>query len=86
MARVILERDQRKTLDVNAYILGKMDIKNITLQAMASQVGCSRQTLRNRLHTGNLTFKELLLIFDALELEDHEIVSLMKLYEDVKHG
>ena len=84
MARVILERDQKKTLDVNAYILGKMNIKNITLQDMASEIGCSRQTLKNRLHDGNLTFLDLLVIFSVLELEDHEIINLMKLYDDVK--
>ena len=79
MAKVILEADKKKVLDVNTYILGRMVQEEVTQTMMANHIGCSRQTLRNRLFNGELTYKDLLMIFDKLNFSDDEILAFMRL-------
>ena len=80
MAKVILENDKRKCIDARKYILGAMQLKNITMTDMAKYIGISRQTLTSRLFNDTLQLRDFWLIADKLELTDTEILALSKLY------
>lgn len=80
MAKVILERDKRKSLDVGAYILGKMKQKGITMDQMAAYIGITRQTLQKRLFNGSIQLRDFWFMADKLDLTDEERLAFSKLY------
>lgn len=83
MAKISLERDKKRILDVHDFIAGRMYREKITSEEMAKYLGLSRKTFMNRLMNGGLLYRDLLLAFDRLGLEDHEIVAVMKLRREM---
>ena len=82
MAKVILEKDKKRILDVHDFVAGRMYREKITSEEMAKYLGLSRKTFMNRLMNGGLLYRDLLLIFERLGLEDHEILAVMKLRKE----
>ena len=77
MAKVTLLPEQRKSEEAMIYLIGLMKIRKITQDQMASELNITRKTFRDRMNHGTLTYKDLLLIFDKLELTQEKRSELM---------
>lgn len=79
MAKVTLLPEDRKTEDALIYLDGMMNIRKITKDQMAKELNISRMTLYNRMRTGTLTYKDLLLMFDLLDVPQDKRLELLTL-------
>ena len=79
MAKVTLLPEDRKTEDALIYLDGMMNIRKITKDQMAKELNISRMTLYNRMRTGTLTYKDLLLMFDLLDVPHDKRLELLTL-------
>lgn len=79
MARIILLPENKKIEEAMAFILGTMKVKKVTQEQMANHLCITRKTFSDRLHNGSLTYKDLIQIFDVLELPKEKISELMML-------
>lgn len=79
MAKVTLLPEERKTEDALIYLDGMMNIRKITKDQMAKELNISRMTLYNRMRTGTLTYKDLLLMFDLLDVPQDKRSELLTL-------
>lgn len=79
MAKVTLLPEDRKTEDALIYLDGMMNIRKITKDQMAKELNISRMTLYNRMRTGTLTYKDLLLMFDLLDIPQDKRSELLTL-------
>lgn len=79
MAKVTLLPEDRKTEDALIYLYGMMNIRKITKDQMAKELNISRMTLYNRMRTGTLTYKDLLLMFDLLDVPQDKRSELLTL-------
>jgi len=79
MAKVTLLPEDRKTEDALIYLDGMMNIRKITKDQMAKELNISRMTLYNRMRTGTLTYKDLLLMFDLLDVPQDKRSELLTL-------
>lgn len=79
MAKITLLPEDRKTEDALIYLDGMMNIRKITKDQMAKELNISRMTLYNRMRTGTLTYKDLLLMFDKLDVPQDKRSELLTL-------
>lgn len=79
MAKITLLPEDRKTEDALIYLDGMMNIRKITKDQMAKELNISRMTLYNRMRTGTLTYKDLLLMFDLLDVPQDKRSELLTL-------
>lgn len=79
MAKVTLLPEDRKTEEALIYLDGMMNIRKITKDQMAKELNISRMTLYNRMRTGTLTYKDLLLMFDLLDVPQDKRSELLTL-------
>lgn len=79
MSKIILLPEDRKTEYALIYLDGMMNIRKITKDQMAKELNISRMTLYNRMRTGTLTYKDLLLMFDLLDVPQDKRSELLTL-------
>lgn len=79
MAKVTLLPEDRKTEDALIYLDGLMKVRKVTRDQMAKELNISRKSLYNRMRTGTLTYKDLLLMFDLLDVPQDKRLELLTL-------
>lgn len=79
MAKITLLPEDRKTEEALIYLDGMMNIRKITKDQMAKELNISRMTLYNRMQTGTLTYKDLLMMFDKLDVPQEKRSELLTL-------
>ena len=79
MARIILLPENRKIEEAMVIILGMMRVRKISQEKMANHLCITRKTFSDRLRSGTLTYKDLIQIFDVLELPKEKVTELMML-------
>lgn len=65
--------------DIGANIAGLMFRNKLSQTKMASALGLTQGGFNYKLRNNSFTYKDLIIIFHELELEDAEIVRLMKI-------
>ncbi len=79
MAKVTLLTEDRKTEEALIYLNGLMKVRKITQEQMANELDISRMTLLSRMQHGTLTYKDLLLMFDKLDVPQEKRSELLTL-------
>lgn len=78
MPRVYLTKQDKLNNKLTALIYGTMKVKHITQTQMAEVLGISQQAFGKKLKKAQFTFSELFMVFEKLELQDEEILSVMR--------
>lgn len=79
MPRVFLNKKKYALQDMSAYIIGQMKVQKISQADVAKELGTTQQNLSKRLHDNNLSYGDLLTIFDILNTPDDIILKLMRI-------
>ena len=79
MPRIKALQHEYKDKDLQSYLRAWMYRANMTQEAVAHELGISRQAYNYKLRHSTFTYKDLLIIFRALQLTDDEILFLMVL-------
>lgn len=79
MPRVKALQHEYKDKDLGSYLRAWMYRSHMTQEDVANELGISRQAYNYKLRHSTFTYKDLLIIFRALELTDDEILYLMVL-------
>ena len=78
MPKVYLTRHQQFNNKLVSLIYGTMKVKHISQKKMAEKLDISQQAFGKKLKNGQFTYWDLVRIFEALEFEDEQILSLMR--------
>ncbi len=84
MPKVAINNRKYKESELEKFVKSKCVRRGIKLQDIAVELGVSRSTLWRELKKGTTKYGELLLIVNALDLSDEEVVNLMRLNERTK--
>ena len=79
MPKVYLTRQDKLNEKLVAYIYGAMKVKKITQREMADRLGVSQPAFAKKLKKCRFTHADLATIFDTLDTQDEEILSVMRL-------
>ena len=79
MPRVFLTRQQQLNNKLVAYIYGAMKVKKIPQRSMADKLGISQPAFAKKLKNCQFTHADLATIFEVLDTQDEEIISVMRL-------
>lgn len=82
MPRVYLTRQGELNNRIVKLIYGTMKLKGISQTYLADKLGVKQPSLNRKLKTAHFTFADLATIFEVLELEDEEILSVMRLRKE----
>ena len=78
MPRVYLTKQDELNNKLVALIYGTMKVKHVSQARIARRLGISQPAFSKKLKKGQFTYWELVNIFDELELEDNQILSVMR--------
>ena len=79
MPKVYLTKQDQLNNKLVTLIYGTMKVKKITQRAMADKLGISQPAFAKKLKNCQFTYVELPTIFEMLDMQDAEILSVMKL-------
>lgn len=79
MPRVYLTKQDKLNSKLVAYVYGTMKVKKIPQREMADRLGISQPAFAKKLKNCQFTFADLATIFDTLDTQDEEILSVMRL-------
>ena len=79
MPRTYLTRQDKLNNKLITLIYGTMKVKRITQRNMADKLGISQPAFAKKLKKCQFTFAELTTIFEVLDTQDEEIISVMRL-------
>lgn len=79
MPRVYLTKQDKLNSKLVAYVYGTMKVKKIPQREMADRLGISQPAFAKKLKNCQFTFADLATIFDTLDTQDGEILSVMRL-------
>ena len=78
MPKVYLTRHQQFNNKLVSLIYGTMKVKHITQAKIAKHLDISQQAFGKKLKNAQFTYWDLFLIFEFLEFEDEQILSLLR--------
>ena len=78
MPRVYLTKQDELNSRLVALIYGTMKVKHVTQARIAKRLGISQPAFSKKLKKGQFNHWELVSVFDELELEDSQILSVMR--------
>lgn len=78
MPKVYLTKQDKLNNRLTILIYGRMKVKRVTQTQMGELLGISQQGFSKKLKKAKFAFPELVAIFDRLEIEDSEILSVMR--------
>ena len=78
MPKVYLTKQDKLNNRLTVLIYGRMKVKCITQTQMGEALGISQQAFSKKLKKSQFTFQELVIIFEMLELQDDEILSVLR--------
>lgn len=78
MPKVYITREQKLNNKLVTLIYGTMKVKRVTQSSIAKQLGISQQAFALKLKKCHFSFLDLFTIFEVLEIEDKEILSVMR--------
>jgi len=79
MPRVFITKQDKLNSKLVAYIYGTMKVKKIPQRTMAERLGISQPAFAKKLKNCQFAFAELTIIFEVLDTQDEEILSVMRL-------
>ena len=79
MPRVYLTKQDKLNNKLVSLIYGNMKVKKIPQRVMADRLGISQPAFAKKLKNCQFAFTDLTTIFDTLDMQDDEILSVMKL-------
>ena len=79
MPKVYLTRQDKLNRRLVALIYGTMKVKKITQKYMADRLGITQPAFAKKLKNCQFTFADLATIFEVLDTQDEEILSVMRL-------
>lgn len=78
MPKIYLTRQDKLKEKLVALIYGKMKVMKRTQQYMADKLGISQPAYARKLRVKQFTHEELATIFEELDMQDEEILSVMR--------
>ena len=78
MPKVYLSRHEQFNSKLVSLIYGTMKVKHITQAKIAERLDISQQAFGKKLKKAQFTYWDLFIIFEMLELEDEQILSLLR--------
>ena len=78
MPKVYLTRTDKLNNELVALIYGTMKIQHITQKQIADRLYISQPAFNRKLKRKKLTFEDLVVIFEMLDLTDEQILSVMR--------
>ena len=78
MPKVFITKQEQLNNKLVTMIYGTMKVKRITQQKIANEMGITQQAFSRKLKICQFSFAELITIFNALELSDDQILSVMR--------
>ena len=79
MPRVYLTKQDKLNNKLVSLIYGNMKVKKIPQRVMADRLGISQPAFAKKLKNCQFVFTDLTTIFDTLDMQDEEILSVMRL-------
>ena len=79
MPKVYLTRQDKLNERLVTLIYGMMKAKKISQRYMADMLGISQPAFCKKLRTRRFTHADLTIIFEALDMQDEQILSVMRL-------
>ena len=79
MPKIYLTKQDKLNNKLVALIYGAMKVKKIPQRVMADRLGISQPAFAKKLKNCQFAFTDLTTIFDTLDTQDEEILSVMKL-------
>jgi len=79
MPKIYLTRQDKLNSKLVALVYGLMKVKRVTQRNMADRLGISQPAFAKKLKNCQFTFADLTTIFETLDMQDEEILSVMKL-------
>lgn len=79
MPKVYLTKQDKLNSKLVALIYGTMKVKKIPQRVMADRLGISQPAFAKKLKNCQFTFADLATIFETLDMQDEEILSVMRL-------
>ena len=79
MPKVFITKQDKLNNKLVAYIYGAMKVKKIPQRVMADELGISQPAFAKKLKNCQFTFTDLTTIFNVLDTQDEEILSVMRL-------
>ena len=78
MPRVYITKQQQMNNRLVSLIYGTMKVQHVTQRQMADKLGISQQAYAKKLKNSQFTFVDLVTIFEVLDMQDEEILSVMR--------
>lgn len=78
MPKVYLSRHEQFNNKLVSLIYGTMKVKHISQAKIAERLDISQQAFGKKLKKAQFTYWDLFLIFETLEFEDEQILSLLR--------
>lgn len=78
MPRVYITKQQQMNNRLVSLIYGTMKVQHVTQRQMADKLGISQQAYAKKLKKCQFTFVDLVTIFEVLDMQDEEILSVMR--------
>ena len=78
MPRVALMKKEYMKQDLRVWISGQMAVRGISQEKAGELIGLSQSAFYHRLKLGLFTYEQLLILFNAMEATDEEILRMMK--------
>ena len=79
MPKVYLTRQDQLNERLVALIYGTMKVKGFTQRYMADRLGISQPAFAKKLKRKQFTHADLTIIFEVLDMQDEQILSVMRL-------
>lgn len=78
MPRVALMKKEYMKQDLRVWLAGQMAVRGISQEKAGGLIGLSQSAFYHRLKLGLFTYEQLLILFNAMEATDEEILRMMK--------
>lgn len=79
MPKVFITKQQLLNNRLITLIYGKMKVKRFTQRYMAERLGISQPAFARKLKNCQFTYADLTTIFETLDMQDEEILSVTKI-------
>lgn len=79
MPKVFITKQQQLNNRLITLIYGKMKVKRFTQRYMAERLGISQPAFARKLKNCQFTYADLTTIFETLDMQDEEILSVTKI-------
>ena len=78
MPKAYITKQQQMNNRLVSLIYGTMKVQHVTQRQMADKLGISQQAYAKKLKNSQFTFVDLVTIFEELNMQDEEILSVMR--------